>query len=154
MSRKVLWASHRVKGAYYYRDSAAYKEMAVEFAKGKVMEVVLQREPTNMHDSKAIKVLATDGYTLIGYVPKEDNHQLGLIMDNYGSKVTAVITPESNFKTNMLYMNILVDMDPYVAKPTQEVVSKYYVDGNMLSAGTIQLTTFAPKVKPKTDDFI
>lgn len=109
MSKRVHWASHRIKGAYYYRDSPAFKQMAKDFAAGKTLTVVLKREPTNRHDANAIRVLAPDSDILIGFVPKDSNQQLCLVMDNYGARVTATVTKDSNFSTNMLYMDIFLE---------------------------------------------
>lgn len=149
-NKKQHWASHRVKGAYYYRDTPAFRELRDIFIKGTPYKLTLMRDPNNRYDSNAIKVLAHDGKTLIGYVPRESNQQLGMLMDSFGAQVEAVLTKDSNFMAHLLYMDIfLVDVKPVVSN-TED--SKYMEDDYV----PIPKSIIKPIIKPtpKMSDFI
>lgn len=72
-----------VAGLAYY----AYPHLAERLTVGAA--VILQREPANPHDAKAIAVLTTDGAKL-GYVPRVSNPPLTALMDA-GYKLRAKI---------------------------------------------------------------
>ncbi len=63
-----------IAGLAYY----AYPRLTARLAAGAA--VILQREPANPHDAKAIAVLTTDGAKL-GYVPRTSNAPLTGLMD-------------------------------------------------------------------------
>lgn len=110
-TERILWASHRIAGAYYYGKDAGYIDLAYKYRLNKnVGDLVLRRNPSNPHDQKAIQVLAPDGRTLIGHVPAANNTQLGILMDKFGQKVVAELT-QANFSTHTLYMNIYLLKD-------------------------------------------
>ena len=57
---------------------------------GHVFPIWLEREPSNIHDPNAIRIMANLGKaTCIGYIPAEWTAFFAPTMDNYGATLTA-----------------------------------------------------------------
>lgn len=82
-SRATTLLSRPIAGLAYYE----YPRLAAQLVAG--TPVVLQREPANPNDAKAIAVLTNRGAKL-GYVPRVDNEPITSLMDA-GYKLRAEI---------------------------------------------------------------
>lgn len=111
-TKEVLWATLPLKGVWYMKDNHGVKD-TINFGKmGKEVRLVLQRDGSNRHDSKAIKV--NDQYGCqIGWVPKEQNQHLSMLMDEMGHKFVACVPAGNAYAWSGLTS---IKMDIYLVK--------------------------------------
>ena len=113
------WDRYRLKGAYYHKETDANWVQLKRYAE-EGEPLILRRQPENRYDSGAIEVLL-DSRSRVGWVPKESNKQLGILMDYAKVEVTAVIDPKSNFTENWIFMDVYVTFkDTHNCTPESE----------------------------------
>lgn len=105
-----LWDTYPIRGAYYHKDvDASWKRLKSYIGKDlNEDELILEREPTNRYDCKAIRVLDRDTGKHIGFVPAASNHQLAILMDNCDVEVTAKVDKSSDFTSHKLFMQVYI----------------------------------------------
>ena len=147
MATNVLWGTLPLKGVWYMKDNRGVSD-TINFGKtGKEVNLVLERDPSNRHDSKAIKVNDMYGCQ-IGWVPKEQNQHLSMLMDEMGHKFIARV-PAGNASAwsspTMLKMEIFLVKDEYKVPEVSGLIShattlkQYGFDGDAVRDAEKQL---------------
>jgi hypothetical protein len=108
----VKWTQHRIAGVYhhYKNNIDGYERLRARRSKDEGMVTFdLVRDPTNKYDKNAIQVVDRWSGRLLGWVPKEENTQLALLMDTLPIKVTAdLVYNKSTFSNQRLFMEITI----------------------------------------------
>jgi hypothetical protein len=106
----VQWTTHRVAGVYYHREAmgADYEKMRARHKENPYVGVWvnLERDPGNRYDANAIKIIETETKSMIGWIPKEENAPLAMIMDKLGIEFNGCLNEDCNFSTNRLSVRI------------------------------------------------
>jgi hypothetical protein len=106
--RKVALFQTPIAGFYYHEgmDEAVFSRLAVGD------ELVLRREPDNLHDTRAIAVYTQDGI-MLGYVPRMENPIPAAMADQeiaIGADICAIKDDPEDYRpvTMRLYMLVPV----------------------------------------------
>jgi hypothetical protein len=110
-SKRVPWGRYLVKGAYYFKDSFGYIRMGNVFRSGEDNTLILVRQPDNRYDSNAIQVHTPSTDTQVGWIAKELNRELALVMDNFDVTVFGVLRQDSDFANHKLQMDVFVQQN-------------------------------------------
>ena len=107
-NKRVLWGKYLVKGAYYFKDSYGYIRMGNVFRSGEDNSLVLVRQADNRYDGNAIQVHTAATGTQVGWIAKELNRELALVMDNFDVQAIGVLRRDTDFTNHKLYMDVYV----------------------------------------------
>lgn len=106
----VQWSTHRVAGVYYHRDAmgADYEKIKARHKENPYVGVWvnLERDPGNRYDANAIKIIESETKAMLGWIPKEENAHLAMIMDKLGIEFNGCLNEDCNFSTNRLSVRI------------------------------------------------
>jgi hypothetical protein len=155
------WSQHRIAGAYYHKDESkdAMELLALNLKRGvQPFQLLLLRDPGNRYDKNAIKVVDRTTGKLIGWVPKEENANLAMMMDKLPIKVEAAVAAHSNFQAMRLFMGIRilfpVDMSAAERLPGAERIN-WKPDGiRNVTITNCTTTGYDPKWEPSKEDLL